>query len=145
MAAVRIRQCSFARLNGEAAYAEIEQLADGRPIVVIGNSLGTVPALYVAARYPVAGLVLRNPPPLRQLIVGRYGWWNLWVGAWYVSRRVPAQVCSVTNARQITCPCVFICSCRDEVVPSAYQDKIFREYAGPYRLLRMQEAEHARR
>lgn len=128
---------------GEAAFAEIQRLADGRPIVIIGNSLGTVPALYVGARHPVAGMVLRNPPPLRHLIIGRYGWWNLWVGAWYVSRRVPASICSVTNAQQVTCPCIFITSCRDETVPMSYQEKIFQEYAGPFRLLRMKEADHA--
>jgi len=40
-----------------------------------------VAALSVAARRPVAGLVLQNPPPLRQLIMGHYGWWNLWLVA----------------------------------------------------------------
>jgi len=28
-----------------------------------------------------ADLILTNPPPLRQLIMGHYGWWNLWLAA----------------------------------------------------------------
>ena len=51
-----------------------------RPILVFGTSFGTVVALCVAARHPeVAGVVLQNPPPLRQIILRAWGWWNLWL------------------------------------------------------------------
>jgi hypothetical protein len=33
----------------------------------------------VAANRPCAGLVLTNPPPLRNMILQRFGWWNLWL------------------------------------------------------------------
>lgn len=129
--------------TADSAYEQMQQIAEGRPIVVMGNSLGTVSALYLAAHYPVAGVILRNPPPLRQLIVGKYGWWNMWVGAWHISTKVPKQICSIRNARRVTCPGVFLSSGRDQVVPPIYHEKIFREYSGPYRLLRMEKARHA--
>jgi pimeloyl-ACP methyl ester carboxylesterase len=128
---------------GRAAYLELARRAKGRPIVVIGNSLGAVTALHLSANFPVAGLILRNPPPLRQLIVGRYGWWNLWVGALIIAQKVPREICAIRNSRRSTCPAVFLSSRRDETVPAPYQEKIYREYGGPYRLLRMENAEHA--
>jgi len=128
---------------GRAAYRQMERIADGRPIVVIGNSLGTAIAMHLAANFPIAGLILRNPPPLKHLIVGRYGWWNLWVGAMLVARMVPPEICSIRNARQTGCPAVFLSSCKDRMVPPVFQEKIFREYAGPYRLMRLENADHA--
>ena len=127
----------------QTTYLEMARRADGRPIIVIGNSLGTVPALYLAANFPVSGMVLRNPPPLRQLIVGRYGWWNFWIGAMLIAQKVPRDICSIRNASQLNCPAVFLSSCRDEIVPASYQEKIFRAYNGPYRLLRLENADHA--
>ncbi len=127
----------------ETAYRELAKLAEGRPIVVMGNSLGTVAAMYLAARFPVAGLILRNPPPLRQLIVGCHGWWNLWLGAWFISRHVPRNLDSIENARHVSCPAVFLRSDRDEVVPPIYQQKIIQAYGGPYRLLTLRDADHA--
>ncbi len=118
-------------------------LANGRPIILMGNSLGTVPALYLAARFEVAGMVLRNPPPLRELIVGRYGWWNLWAGAWLIAGRVPRQASSIWNARDCRCPAVFLSSRKDSVVPAAFQDRVIQAYGGPYRLLNMEDADHA--
>lgn len=41
-----------------AAFDELHSLAGNRPIYVEGFSLGTVPALALAARRPVAGLIL---------------------------------------------------------------------------------------
>ncbi|MCH7727988.1 MAG: hypothetical protein IH991_16155, partial [Planctomycetes bacterium] len=65
----------------QAVFTALQETAAGRPIVVTGNSLGAVIALYVAANCPVDGLLLRNPPPLREVIVGCHGWWNFGIGA----------------------------------------------------------------
>lgn len=46
----------------ETVYQELVRVANGRPIVIMGNSLGTISALYLAARHDIAGMVLRNPP-----------------------------------------------------------------------------------
>ncbi len=117
------------------AYDAIVARAAGRPVILFCHSLGTAAALYVAARRPVAGLILLNPPPLRRLIVGHYGWWNLWLAAVPVAWQVPADLDSLANGRRVTAPAVFISSGQDTVVPPAYQGLVFDAYAGPKRRL----------
>ena len=47
-----------------AAYDALTAQSPGLPVLCWGESLGTTAALSVASRRDVAGLVLRNPPPL---------------------------------------------------------------------------------
>lgn len=127
-----------------AAYEEITRAAKGRPLILMGTSLGCINALYLAARVPINGLVLRNPPPLRQLIVGEHGWWNLWVGAMLVSTQVPDSLCSIRNASRCQgIPAVFVGSARDRIVPPNYQARIVKAYAGPKRIMRLRRANHS--
>ncbi len=129
---------------GRAAYEDIVRVADGRPLVLMGTSLGTITALYLAARFPISGMVLRNPPPLRQLIVGEHGWWNLWVGAMLVSTQVPDYLCSIRNASRCHgIPTVFVGSARDRLVPPQYQARIVKAYSGPKRIMRLRKGNHS--
>jgi hypothetical protein len=104
--------------------------------------LGTTAALCVVARRPVAGLVLHNPPPLRQLILGHYGWWNLWLLAIPVSAQIPHDLDSVANAARCHAPAVFVLSGADHVVPPQYQRLVVDAYAGPKRLIAVPGAPH---
>src|SRR6184192_1960899 len=54
------------------AFDVLQQNVRGRPIVLFGASIGTAPALHVAAHRNVAGLILHNPPPLRQMILRQF-------------------------------------------------------------------------
>jgi uncharacterized protein len=99
-------------------------------------------ALHVAANRPVGGLVLQNPPPLRQLILGRYGWWNLWILAGPVASRVPAELDSLANAPRVTAPAVFIASGDDGIIPASYHRRVIDVYAGPKRVIDMPGATH---
>src|ERR1051326_848201 len=72
-------------------YDELKRRGPGRPIFVEANSLGTTAALCVAARREVTGCVLHDPVPLKQLILGKYGWWNLWLVAGPMAWRVPGD------------------------------------------------------
>jgi pimeloyl-ACP methyl ester carboxylesterase len=119
-----------------AAYDELRKVAAGRPIMVSGNSLGSAVALHVAARRPVAGSILRNPPPLRSLILGRHGWWNLWIGAAIVAWQVPSELDSSDNARKVHTPALFISASDDDVVPCSYQKDVVDAYAGQKRVIR---------
>ncbi len=114
-----------------AAFDELQKRAGGKPIFVSGMSLGTAVALHVAAHRPVAGIFLWNPPPLRQLILGRFGWWTLWLLAGPVALGVPSDLDSLANASQATAPAVFLMSEYDEIVPRPYQQRVFDAYAGP--------------
>ncbi len=129
-----------ARLDkiGHAALATFDALkerAGDRPIIVSGMSLGSAAALYVAAQRDVQGVVLWNPPPLRQLILGRFGWWNLWLLAGPVALGVPPELDSLANARHAGAPALFVLSTHDEVVPYKYQQRVYDAYAGPKDLL----------
>jgi pimeloyl-ACP methyl ester carboxylesterase len=129
--------------TADAVYAKIRAESGGRPLIVVGNSLGCIATLYLAANYEVDAIVLRNPPPLRQLIVGKHGWWNLWVGAMLVSQQVPDYLCSISNAERSRVPALFVSSRKDTIVPPNYQVRVMRAYAGPKRIVRLREANHS--
>ena len=116
-----------------AAYDAAAKEANGRPIFVQGMSLGTTSALYVAAHRPAAGLLLRSPPPLRQLILGKFGWWNLWLLATPVALGVPGDLDSLRNAAAVKSPAVFVLIDTDEVIPIKYQRMVASAYGGPSR------------
>ena len=66
-----------------AAFDASTRIAGDRPILLVGYSLGTAAALYVAAHRPVVGVILQDPPALRQMIVGEsmaggiFGCWRV--------------------------------------------------------------------
>jgi pimeloyl-ACP methyl ester carboxylesterase len=124
------------------AYDGLAQYAGKRPIYVSGTSLGTAAALHVAAHRPAAGLVLRNPPAIRQIILGQYGWWNLWLLAGPLALSIPPELDSIANATAVRAPAVFLLADRDEVVPPRYQQKVVRTYAGPKRTIAMVDCNH---
>ena len=129
---------------GAYCYEEVQRAAAGRPVVVTGNSLGTAIALFVAAKFrDMNAIVLRNPPPLRQLITGKHGWYSAWVGAWLISRCVPPSLDSIQNARGSDVPALFVTSGKDRVVPPVFQDRVFDAYAGPKRRMLLPQADHA--
>ncbi len=101
------------------------------PIVLIGNSLGCLSALYLSARRPAAGLFLRNPVPIHQMISTRprYNWWNFGM-ARLLANQIPAELDAVKNARDSNCPLLMVRSERDRVVPEKYQLQILESYAG---------------
>lgn len=117
------------------AFDAVAKEARGRPILVCGNSMGTVAALHVAAHRPVAGLVLQSPPPLRQVVVGHHGWWNLWMLATPVALGVPDDLDSIANAKRCTAPAVFVTGRNDDYVPPRYQRMVIDAYAGPKRAI----------
>jgi pimeloyl-ACP methyl ester carboxylesterase len=125
-----------------AAYDAMRAVAGARPIYVFGISLGTTAALHVAAERNVAGVVLQNPPALRQLIVGEHGWWNLWLLAGPISLQVPRDLDSVSNAAQVRCPAVFLLADQDEVVPHKYHRLVADAYAGQNEVLIQAGARH---
>ena len=125
-----------------AAYDALAKRANGKPIFLIGQSLGTTAALHVAANRPCAGTVLTNPPPLRQLIWKRHGWWNLWLLATPVALSVPSELDSLANAQRVTAPAIFVLAGRDTVVPPQYQEQVFAAYAGPKRAIRVADIDH---
>jgi hypothetical protein len=125
-----------------AAFDELGRNANGRPIVLFGASIGTAPALHIAAHRQTAGLILQNPPALRQLILGQFGWWNLWVLAGPVAARIPRALDSVTNANAVHAPAIFLLAEQDEIVAPRFQQLVVNAYAGEKRIIRLRGAHH---
>src|SRR5205814_6151379 len=65
-----LRRFADTQVAVESAVRSGKSSADAlgtRAIIVFGASIGTTAALHVAVNRPVAGLILHNPPPLRQM------------------------------------------------------------------------------
>lgn len=124
------------------AFDELKCRAAERPIVLFGASLGTNAALHVAAHRPVAGLILHNPPPLRQMILRQFGWWNLWLLAGPVALQIPRDLDSVANAKSIRAPAIFLLAEKDEIVAPRFHQLVVDAYTGEKRVISLPGAHH---
>lgn len=134
----------LARLGPAAltAFDALKQIAGARPIIVFGASLGTTTALHVAAQRKVAGLILHNPPPLRQIILRQFGWWNMWLFAGPMAQKIPADLDSVANAKAVRAPAIFLLAEKDEVIAPRFQRLVVNAYAGEKRVIPLAGAGH---
>ena len=127
---------------GLAAFHAIKTAAGEKPIILSAASIGTTVALHVAAEAEIAGLVLHNPPALRQLIVRNFGWWNLWLLAGPVAAQIPRDLDSVANAQRAHAPAIFLLAERDELVTPRFQRLVVDAYAGEKRVVILPGAHH---
>jgi pimeloyl-ACP methyl ester carboxylesterase len=125
-----------------AEYDTVKQIAGNRPIFVESQSFGTAVALCIAANRPVDGVILLNPPPLRQLIIGEYSWWNLGLISHCIAAEVPPDLDSIANARRATAPAVILSAGNDQTVPPKYQRMVIDAYHGPKRIIEMPGRDH---
>jgi hypothetical protein len=125
-----------------ATFDELKRHAADRPIVPFGASIGATAALHVAAQRPVAGLILHNPPPLREMIVRQFGWWNLWLLAGPIAFQIPRDLDSIENARVIHAPAIFLLAERDELVAPRFHRLVVDAYAGEKRVIELHGAYH---
>lgn len=109
---------------------------------ISGNSLGCATGLYLATKLKVDGLVMRNPPPLVELISARDAWWNLWRGGRYVAAGVPVELDAILNAAEVIAPILFIESGADTIVPTYFQSLIRDAHPGPQKRLLLRGAAH---
>lgn len=102
-----------------------------RPIFIVGQNLGADAALYVASkRRNIAGLVLYAPASPRQLLLEKYGWFNLWLIAGPVSLRTPSELNAIEFAAKCNMPALFIEPGRDSQIPVSFQQRVADAYAG---------------
>ena len=124
------------------AWRDIKKVAGGRPILVVGNSLGCLSALYLAGTKKPAAVFLRNPPPLPELILGEYSWWNIQLFSKMIANQIPPDLNGLENGRRATAPAFFVTSMKDRVVPIEYQRQIIDAYGGPKRIFELPDADH---
>jgi len=125
-----------------AAFDELKLHAGDRPIVPYGASIGATAALHVAAQRPVAGLILHNPVPLREMILRRFGWWNLWLLAGPIALQIPRDLDSIENAKASHARAIFLLAERDEVVPPRYHRLVVNAFSGEKRVIALHGAHH---
>ena len=123
-----------------AAFDALTREAADRPIVAYGASIGATAALHVAAQRPIAGLVLHNPVPLREIILRRFGWWNLWLLAGPVALQIPRDLDSIANARASRTPAIFLLAEKDEIVAPRFHRLVVQAYAGEKRIIELRGA-----
>jgi pimeloyl-ACP methyl ester carboxylesterase len=97
--------------NALAAFDLFHADAPRRPILAFGESLGTGPATYLAARRPVAALVLQTPyPSINAIAAGRY-------------KVIPVSLLNRSPfpaedwAPQVACPVLILHGTSDEIIP----------------------------
>lgn len=98
--------------------------------------------MHVAAHRPVAGLILHNPPALRQIFLRQFGWWNLWLLAGPLAQKLPADLDSVANARAVHVPAIFLLAENDEIVAPRFQSLVVDAHAGEKRVIPLAGAGH---
>jgi uncharacterized protein len=125
-----------------AAFDALRTRAGSKPIVLSGASIGATAALHVAANRNVTGIILHNPPPLRQMILRDFGWWNLWLLAGPIALQIPPELDSIENAKRIHVPAVFLLAEKDEVVAPKFQRLVFDAFAGNKRAINVPGAYH---
>lgn len=127
----------------ERALQEVLQVAGETPVIVAGGSLGSVSALYLAARHPIDGLLVQNPPALREVILSQSSWWHFKWLTRMIAEQIPHELDSIANARRVTVPAVFVTAQQDEIVLPHIQYQIINAYDGPLKIFSMVNAEHS--
>jgi abhydrolase domain-containing protein 17 len=98
-------------------------------IIVLGRSVGSGPAVHLAARRPVAGLVLESP----------------FLSAFRVITRVPVGFDKFPNYKEIgrvRCPVLIMHGTRDEVIPIWHGRKLHELANEPRRFVAIEGAGH---
>jgi uncharacterized protein len=135
----RLKRMSPAAL---AAFDALKSKAGNEPIFVFGTSIGSAVAMNVAANREVHGLIFHNPPPLRQIILRNYGWWNLWLLAGPVALQIPRELDSVASAKRIHSRAIFLLAENDEIVPPKFQRLVVDSFAGEKQVITLPGAYH---
>jgi pimeloyl-ACP methyl ester carboxylesterase len=128
--------------SGSSSNPALRTAHTTAPIVLFGTSIGATAALHVTAQRPIAGLILHNPVPLRQIILRQFGWWNLWLLAGPVALQMPRDLDSIANASASRAPAIFLLAERDEIVAPRFHQLVVRAHAGEKRVIELRGARH---
>jgi hypothetical protein len=109
---------------------------DPKRIYAFGRSLGSGPAVALAAARPLAGLVLVTPFDSLTALAKRY-YWYLPVD-WILKHRFD----SIALAPQLKTPLLCLIAERDEVIPAVHGERLFEAWGGPKRKVLLPGANH---
>lgn len=135
----------------EAAVEFVKQVIDREAdakttIWLAGNSIGCATALNVAAvtRFDPnrTGIVLRNPPPIPDVVKHVARRYPLGSMLNRLADRVHQPMNAILTASQVQLPAVFLQSGADRLVPPELQNKVIAKYAGNHQLVVMDNLDH---
>jgi hypothetical protein len=109
---------------------------DPKRIYAFGRSLGSGPAVALAAERPLAGLVLVTPFDSLVAVAKRY-YWYLPVD-WMLKHRFD----SIALAPRLKTPLLCLIAERDEVIPAVHAERLFEAWGGPKRKVPLPGANH---
>lgn len=109
---------------------------DSKRIYAFGRSLGSGPAVALAAERGLAGLVLVTPFDSLVAVAKRY-YWYLPVD-WMLKHRFD----SIKLAPRLRTPLLCLIAERDEVIPAVHAERLFEAWGGPKRKLLLPGANH---
>lgn len=128
---------------GAAGLSALRHVAGDKPVIVTGQNIGAAVALSLQGR-DVDGMVLYGPAPVKELLLGKFGWYNLWIVTGPVAFTIPDDLDAVRKAATVRVPAVFITPGADSLVPISYQQKIINAYRGDYKVVDAPFDGHAR-
>ena len=109
---------------------------DASRIVLVGRSLGSGVAVYVAAERPVAAVVLISPYDSMTAVARRHYPW-LPVG---LLLKHPFD--SASRAPHVRAPLLAIAGDADRIIPPSHSRRLVEAWAGPKRLVELRDADH---
>ena len=107
-----------------------------RRIFAFGRSLGSGVAVALAARRPLAGLVLVTPFDSAVAVAKRY--YPYLPVDWMLKHRFE----SIVHAPRLQIPLLCLIAERDEVIPPVHGERLYGAWAGPKRNLMLRGATH---
>ena len=127
----------------DSVYTCVRRQFPNHRLLVYGNSIGSISALSMAAKYEVDGVCIRNPVPIHQLIATRprYAWPSVGLSR-LVSMQIPKTLDAIANAKSISRPCLFVSCQGDTMIPLKYQAKVINAFSGTKRVFKIPDADH---
>ena len=125
--------------TAQQVYQLVTKDSTVRPFLT-GSSFGGTVAIGIASQNPVRGLLVRDMPNIRGLILKRHRHFPRIAKAF--ADRVPDPLEVLKAAANCHVPALFVSSRKDRIVPAEFHDEIFNAYAGPKKMVRLEEADH---
>jgi pimeloyl-ACP methyl ester carboxylesterase len=134
--------------TAHAVWAEVQQRFPTTPLLIYGNSIGSLTAMQMVKtvrREQTSvrlGLMLRNPPDLIRLILDHRRRWYHGPVPWWLTRAAAPHLHLTALAVDCDCPLLLIQAELDTLVPPSNQDRIFAAHPGPKEKFIIPQADH---
>src|SRR5437588_7098388 len=123
-------KASYDDENAAYDYLTLNLKISSSSIIIFGRSVGSGPAVYLAARRPAAGLILQSP----------------FISAFRVLTRIPIlpfdKFPNARDIRRVRCPVLIMHGTEDRVIGFWHGQRLYDLANGPKRSLWVQGADH---